>query len=835
MGDQRDDSEHHTADSSADGDLRASIGDLRQHFYNHPFAMLVYEWSTLEILVANRAANAQYGYAYGELEGRSILCLRRPEDVPAFHSLKDRIQPTVGTSGTVGEWPQVRKDGSQLHASVHYQIVGDASHPLCLVSYLDVTELVTERQRALASRKMLEVILDSVPHSVYWKDTESVYLGCNSAFAREAGLNRAHEVRGLTDENLPWRLHAQEIRESDQRALAAVGHLAYAKRTNLYLSGEERWYSQLKTPLHNTDGMVVGVLAVHEDITEQRKAEAELRVRSRALDACLNAVLVTRPSAMGNLIEYANPAFERITGFSRDKWSGKDCKFLQREDTEQDGLRRIRQALDAERDVETVVRNYRANGEMFLNHLFISPVRDEDGVVTHHIAVINDVTEVTENRRRLEYQANFDALTDLPNRSHFVARLTDALEVARGLEREVLIGFLDIDDFKEANDSLGHSIGDALLKEAAGRLRAIFPLEGMVARYGGDEFAFFIEFDGNARFPDQLARQVSAAFSEPMQVDGHTVDLGCSIGLCVFPADGADVDTLVKRADAAMYHAKSETQIGISRYDRRIAERIERRMTLLKRMRRAIRNQEFSLAFQPQVDAADKRVLAVEVLLRWYDPVSGNHISPAEFIPLAEESSLIVELGEWVLRTACEHAKVIQQAGHDLRVAVNVSPCQFRHGDIVRKVNQVLKRHRLEPHQLELEITEGTLTMGRHASMIRTLARNGTSIAVDDFGTGYSNLSVLRTVRPQRIKLDMSLVRGIGTGPEAEALIHAVLSLSRAFGAETLAEGVETLQQRDFLLQYGCREMQGYLFAKPMNFETLLAALQNPETLFPGD
>jgi diguanylate cyclase (GGDEF)-like protein/PAS domain S-box-containing protein len=815
------------------GDTPGNGYGLGNGFANHPIPMIVYRWESLTIVAANAAASRQYGYGHDELTGSNVLRLRRVADAEAFHEKRRMMVELSESSGSLGERVHVRKDGSEVNVHVSYQVLYHAGERLCLVVCVDITERHLARQQLLEAKKMLETVLNSVPLSVYWKDRDSRFLGCNEAFAREAGLASVEEVVGLTEENLPWRTNFSEIRESDSRAMASpLTPLRHEKRLRVLPANTERWYAQSKVALVDGTGEVFGVLGLHEDITERRTADLNLVLRSRALDACGNAVLITRPTPGGNLIEYANPAFERITGYPETEWMGRDCAFLQRDDTIQMGLQLIRRALDEKTEVETTVRNYRRDGAMFLNHLYIGPVRDETGLVTHHIAVINDVTEVTESRDRLHYQANFDALTSLPNRQMFLGRLRATLAKASILGTRVTVAFVDADHFKDVNDSLGHSVGDGLLKDLSTRLAGCLPEGAVVARYGGDEFVFFVpEGAGNASQCD-VAAQVASVLSGTAWIDGHELDVDCSVGLCEFPGDGQDAETLIKRADAAMYEAKVRGRNQICRYDDTIGQRIEQRLTLTRRLKRAVRNGEFSLAFQPQVDVLERKVVAVEALIRWHDPENGN-VAPADFIPLAENSGLIVPIGEWVLTEACSYASALSERGHDVRMAINVSARQFSQGGVEEALERALGQFGLAPARLELEVTESILTTARFAPAIQRIAERGVSIAVDDFGTGYSNLSALRTVHPGRIKIDMSLVRGIGAGPQDEALVHAVLALGKALGAVVIAEGVETLEQYDFLVAHGCREMQGYLFACPMDFTALLKALREPERLFP--
>jgi diguanylate cyclase (GGDEF)-like protein/PAS domain S-box-containing protein len=802
-------------------------------FVGHPIPMLVYEWETLAIVAANAAAACQYGYDRREFTGMTVLKLRRPADFAAFHERRRIITESGVPSGLVSELVHVRKDGSEFNVKVSYQILHRRGRKLCLITCVDITERWVAEEQLLEAKKMLETVLNSVPHSVYWKDTASAYVGCNAAFAREVGLATVQDVIGLTDDDMPWRTNSEDMRASDSRAMASPhAPLFYEKRVLILPGNEERWYSQSKVALLDGGGKVFGVLALHEDITRRKAIDLNLALRSRALDACANAVLITRPTQGGNLIEYANPAFERITGYPEDEWIRRDCAFLQRNDREQTGLQAIRRALEEKTEIETTVRNYRRDGTMFLNHLYVGPVRDESGVVTHHIAVINDVTEVTESRDRLHFQANFDALTSLPNRQLFVDRLRATLAKASVFGTKVTVGFVDVDHFKDVNDSLGHSVGDALLQELAVRLKSQLPAGATVARYGGDEFVFFApEVDAIGSSSD-IEQAVSAVFAESVWVDGHELDVDCSVGLCEFPRDGLDVETLTKRADSAMYEAKVRGRNQVCRYDETIGQRVEHRLGISRRLKRAVRNGEFTLAFQPQVDVVERKIVAVEALIRWQDPEVGS-VAPSDFIPLAEDSGLIVAIGEWVMTEACSYARKLLDLGHNVRMAVNISARQFSQGGVEEMLERSLARFSVDSTDLELEVTESILTTARFASAIQRIAARGISIAVDDFGTGYSNLSALRTVHPNRIKIDMSLVCGIGASPQDEALVHAVLALAKALGAVVLAEGVETMEQHDFLLAHGCREMQGFLFGRPLNFDALLMALQDPEISFP--
>jgi len=551
------------------------------------------------------------------------------------------------------------------------------------------------------------------------------------------------------------------------------------------------------------------------DVTEKEHAKEALRLRSRALDASVNAVLITRVTEEGNLIEYTNPAFERITGYAVDDVKGLDFRFLQGEDRHQEGIESIRRALADEREVTTLLRNYRRDGSLFWNQIYIAPVRDDNGKVTHHISVVNDVTELVQSRDLLTQQANYDSLTALPNRYCLNERLTQAIRDAQRDGTRVAVAFMDIDHFKDVNDSLGHGIGDRLLREISARLSACTSPADTVARYGGDEFVIVVSEGEREDGLTEVLTRVSQAFARPVWIDDTEFYVETSIGVACFPGDGEDPETLLRRADLAMYRAKSNGRNGLQRFTPELGRRADERLALSRRMRAALANGEFRLDYQPQVDLQMNRVTGVEALLRWTDSALGP-VSPATFIPIAEENGLIVPIGEWVMQQACFQAQVWQETLPGLRMSVNLSPRQFARGDILRVVQLALTRASLSPRLLELEITEGALMTLGSIDVLRALRAMDIDIAIDDFGTGYSSLSYIRNFHAERLKLDMSFVSGIGRHREDEVITRAILSLGRALGFKVVAEGVETETQLAFLRRHGCSVVQGYRFARPM-------------------
>ncbi len=809
---------HRLALARARARIAAEEGEarFREYFEAHPLPMLIYDIETMTVAAVNDAAIRLYGYARDEFEGLDVAKLRPPEDAAEFVAQFAKLAASPTTTGrTPGLRCHVTKNGTRFFVEPTLHFLRYANRRACFVVAIDVTEKEHAKEALQQSKQMLEAVIDSVPQRIFWKDAQSHYLGCNRAFADDVGLADASKIVGLTDYDLPWRSDAPSARRRDSEVLMSGRPVPPYEECVPTADGAWRWHKKTKVPLKNARGSVIGLLATYEDVTERKDAELALRLRSRALDAIVNAVLITRATDRGNLIEYANPAFERITGYPLAAVKGSDCRFLQGNDRDQPGIDAIRRALAAERDVTTLLRNYRRDGTLFWNQLYIAPVRDENGQVTHHISVVNDVTELVQSRDLLRQQANFDSLTKLPNRALLNERLDLAIRIGAERGTGVAAIFMDVDHFKDVNDSLGHGIGDRLLCEIGQRLADCVGDTDTVARYGGDEFVMVIvEQQGTDRLSDVLAR-VKQAFSRPVWIDDTEFFVESSVGIARFPSDGADAETLLRRADLAMYRAKANGRNAVHRFEPELGRQADERLALSRRMRTALSNGEFRLDYQPQVDLQTNRVTGVEALLRWRDPELGP-VSPATFIPIAEENGLIVPIGEWVMQQACFQAQAWQTTLPGLRMSVNISPRQFARGDILRVIEQALTRASLPSSLLEVEITEGALMAYGSIEMLRAIRATGVDIAIDDFGTGYSSLSYIRTFRAHRLKLDMSFVRGIGVHKEDEVITRAILSLGRALGFSVVAEGVETDDQLAFLRRHGCSTVQGYRFARPM-------------------
>jgi diguanylate cyclase (GGDEF)-like protein/PAS domain S-box-containing protein len=509
-------------------------------------------------------------------------------------------------------------------------------------------------------------------------------------------------------------------------------------------------------------------------------------------------------------------------------------------------VRAARQRLKHENVSRVDFRVVRPDGSTRFMHGLSEVVFDDEGRPARVVGTIQDISERKEAEDRAWFLANYDTLTALPNRRLMVEQLGMALARARRTNRVVAVLFLDLDRFKRINDTLGHAAGDRLLQTVTKRLhdcvRESDPIgraaevdgtevPSMIGRFAGDEFIVILPDLPHVLDADRVARRILRAIRQPFTVEGHELIVTASIGISLFPNDGQDVDTLLRNADAAMYHAKERGRDGHQFYDLSMNASAIQRLTLENELHRALEEKQFVLYYQPLVDKTG-RIVGAEALLRWQHPTQGI-IGPDAFIPLTEETGLIVPIGEWVVRAACEQARKWRDQGHDLKVSVNLSGRQFKGGELRAMIERVLAAVDLPPTLLELELTESVVmeTTGENVAAVRALRARGVSIAIDDFGTGYSSLSYLTRLPIDRVKIDRSFVRNVLTEPQDAAVSTAIIAMAEALRLECVAEGVETETQAQFLVSQGCRYLQGFYFSPPVPAEAFAGLLRSGQSL----
>jgi diguanylate cyclase (GGDEF)-like protein/PAS domain S-box-containing protein len=571
-------------------------------------------------------------------------------------------------------------------------------------------------------------------------------------------------------------------------------------------------------------------LVMLQDIRERLRSDTQMRKLSSALEQTADSVIITDRNG---IIEYVNLGFEKTTGYSRDEAVGQTPGLLKSGKQGAGFYKKLWGTILAGEVFNEVFVNRRKDGSLYYEEKTITPLKDATGQIINFVATGKDVTERMQTQERLEHMAQHDALTELPNRLLFMDRLKQALARARWHERLVAVLFVDLDRFKTINDTLGHETGDRLLQVLAGRLAASVREGDTVARFGGDEFAMLLDDVASEKDVGAVAQKVIEMLAPPFEIDGQNLYITASIGVSLYPNDGEDSTTLIKNADIAMYRAKDLGKNTYQFYSADMSARAFERLTLESSLRHAIERNEFRLYYQPQIDTASGAILGVEALLRWQHPDFGL-VAPAEFIPLLEETGLIVPVGDWVFRTACEQLCAWHAAGWPrLRMAVNLSPRQFQVAGLAIMVERDLAAVGCDPDLIELEITENILL--RHAAdtlaTLDALRALGVRLSIDDFGTGYSSLSYLRRYAIDTLKIDRSFVHDVPDDADGSAITSAIVSLAQNLKLDVIAEGVETEAQRDFLRERGCHVMQGYLFSRPLPAEEIprLLATRNPK------
>ncbi len=580
--------------------------------------------------------------------------------------------------------------------------------------------------------------------------------------------------------------------------------------------------------------------AVHlRDVTERHGSQEHLRLLQSSIARLNDIVIITEAgpfSEPGPRIVFVNEAFERRTGYLPEEVLGRTPRLLQGEGTQRKELNKLRAAMEQWRPARVDLINYTKAGEAYWVDLEVSPVWDEARKLTHWVAVGRDITERKTAEEKIQRLAFYDPLTRLPNRQLLLERLQRVLTDGEQ-RREGALMFIDLDNFKVLNDTLGHAKGDELLQQVAERLRSCVSSGDTVARLGGDEFVILIE--NSSRKPLEpvaaskiVSERVLARLGEPYLLSGYLHHSTCSIGVTLFGSVPCDMSELLKQADLAMYQAKNAGRNAVRFFDPQMQANATAHASMAMDLRQAWREGQFLLDYQPQV-GADGRMTGVEALLRWKHP-DRNMVPPSHFIPAAEETSLIVPIGRWVLDMACDQLALWAQnpSRSHLSIAINVSVRQFRDPDFVDQVMGAIERSKIAPHKLKLELTESLLADGIEVTVAKmgSLKAMGVTLSLDDFGMGYSSLSYLKRLPLDQLKIDREFVKDILTDANDAAIARTIIGLAQSLGLGVVAEGVETEAQREYLAQQGCFEYQGYLFSKPLpieELETFMAGLES--------
>jgi diguanylate cyclase (GGDEF)-like protein/PAS domain S-box-containing protein len=746
----------------------------------------------------------------------------------------------------------------------------------CVVTYEDVTELKAARAAA-NERLSLQALIDRLPDNLWVKDVNSRFVISNQVTAARMGFAGPADLMGKTDLELLAPEIAQKFFADEQKIVQSGRPMIDMEECVFGASGGKTWILTTKVPLRNDRNEIIGVAGISRDITERKLADALRDGQAQILEMiAMGAPLEDVLDRLVRLIEsQLTGIFASILLVDRDGARlrhGAAPSLPEAYVKAVDGVRigpkagscgtaayRREPVMVADVMTDPLWADFKGpaaahglrscwstpilsnRGEVRgVFAMYSKEVREPSPVEMRLVDVTTRMAGIAIERKlaedRIQFMANHDALTGLPNRTLLDDRLSQALFYAQRYERWVTVAFVDLDNFKDINDSLGHNAGDELLKAVAKRMVACLRATDTVVRLGGDEFVILL-FDQpkNANVVSASLQKIQAAIAEPVQVDGHTLRVTGSFGVANYPDDGTDADALLANADAAMYRAKEIGGDNFQFYTPELNARVHEKFLLQEELRNALARSEFVLHYQPQVDLRTGRVFAVEALIRWNHPTQGM-LSPINFIPMAEETGLVTPIGDWVLHEACRQNKAWQDAGlPPMTVCVNVSARQFKDKSLVGRVVSALHDSGLEAKYLELELTESVIMLDveQAVAMMSALQGLGVHLSIDDFGTGYSSLSALKNFPVVRLKIDKSFINDLATNDNDKAVASAVISLAKKLNLRVIAEGVETDEQLAFLRENNCDEMQGYHFSRPIGareLEAFLAARAAPES-----
>mgnify|MGYP000028738335 FL=1 len=671
------------------------------------------------------------------------------------------------------------------------------------------------QQRLNKSEQNLRTLIKTIPDLIWLKDKEGVYITCNTTFESYMGVKES-ELIGKTDYDFFNHTLADTISSHD-KSIMESGQVCITENSVLFRNDDHHAYLEtIKSPLRDMNGDIVGVLGVSRDISRRKKYENELRKFSLAVEQNPCAIMITDLEAT---IEYANTTYVANSGYTIEEIIGKKSTILKSGKNEPDTIKKLWNTILSGETWKGELVNRRKDGSEYIDLTLITPVRQPNGEVSHYLAIKEDITErkiIEEENRNLAFS---DPLTGLSNRRKLLERLKHTLARCQRENTQMALLMMDLDRFKAVNDTLGHLAGDELLKQVAQRITARLRTTDMVARLGGDEFVVLLEDINHEEDAARIATEIVRDLTMPFQLGQNSdVRIGSSIGIALYPQHGNTTAALMDNADIALYQAKDNGRGCFAYFSESLTLAARERLDLESRLRRGIEQGELRVFYQAQVDMVSGEIIGAEALVRWQEPNEGL-IPPYKFIGIAEETGLIMRIGEWVLREVCRQGKEWLDAGFaPIRLAVNVSPSQFKHCDMLELITSVLEETNYPAEQLEIELTESGLMEHQELviDILSKLRELGIHLAIDDFGTGYSSLAYLKRFPMNVLKIDKSFIDDIPYSVDDMAIASAIISMGQTLGFKVLAEGVETPEQLDFLTQKGCDIYQGYITSKPI-------------------
>lgn len=797
--------------------IAAEAGNMGFWEYDPASGIIHWNWSCMRVLGLTDAGDAP---SYEDWSSHIHPQDRQVRDVAIRRSLETGEPYTAQYRFLLqdGSWKWIHSRGRMISTA-------DGQPRRAIGVAYDITELKEAEERVARQSERIDQILRSTTDGVFMLDREFRFTYMNAR--AQTDLGNGSELIGLS----VW----DAFPLSGQTRFGEAMRSTMAERVpthmeEYYPAPLNRWFEVHHYPTEE------GLAGFVRDVTERHMAEEALRLQQQAISAVPVGITIARYDQEGDYpLVYANPAFAQITGYAADEILGRNCRFLQGANTDEETRTRMRESLRRGEPTRAVIQNYRKDGTEFVNELSISPVRNDAGEITHLVGIQNDVTERIVAGQRLTRQAQYDALTGFPNRSLFLELLKQSLRTStRRKDREVALVYIDVDNLKHVNERLGHQGGDRYLRHIAQRISSAVRDGDIVARIGGDEFAILLtDFSSRAdveKLLDRILRKVSA----PLRIAGRELVATISAGYAVAPSDAAEAEDLLRSADVAMYAAKRECRNAWKAYRPAMDSGNRQLLDVAAGLRQALRKNEFTLAWQPRIEATSGRLHSMEALIRWQHPERGV-IFPGAFIPVAEETGLIVEIGHWVMQEAVRQIGDWRARGFSvIPVSVNVSALQFRNPAFPASIRKVLQDGEVAADLLEIELTESVF-MDETVStdLLQSLRDIGVRIAIDDFGTGYSGLGYLRRFTVDILKVDRAFTASIEEDQTAGSVCRSILQLAQELHLTTVAEGVETAAQAVLLREWGCDQLQGYYFGRPVcadEIEKMLARSEIPQT-----
>lgn len=770
------------------------------------------------IVDINRIGYERLGYTKQEMLGRYIADFNSSEYADQVPRRMAQVQREGHASF---ESAHIRKDGSVIPIEVNAQIIELGGQPLYYSVVRDITERKQLERELNAREARYRAVIETSADGFWIVGMEGQLLEVNDAYVRLSGYSR--------EELLTMCVSELEAREQPEETASHIEKILQNGHDRFETMHRRKDGSVWPVEIGVTYWPTVGRLFVFAtDITERKHREEEQKLAMLVFQNISEAMSVMDS---GNRIMTVNPAFIQLTGYAAEEVIGKNPNILSSGHHDSEFYRQMWKSLADTGQWQGEIWDRRKNGELMAEWLTISTIYDDAGQVHRRVALFSDITKKKEAEEMIWRQANFDPLTQMPNRSMFRGRLEQEIRKSYSGGTSLALCYIDLDRFKEVNDMLGHHVGDDLLVDAARRIASCARESDVVARLGGDEFAVLLTGSPDAAYVERVARDVIAKLVDPFHLSGEVANVSASIGITLYPDDAADADSLLKNADQAMYLAKSQGRNRFSYFTHQLQEQAQKRLRMIGDLRNALVEEQFRVYFQPIVDLSTGRIHKAEALLRWHHPELGV-VSPLEFIPLAEETGMINEIGDWVFMESARWVqRWIQLYASDFQVSINKSPVQFMSEANVFDIIwfNYLRNLGLTGNNFVIEITEGLLLQEDQRVLNKLLSFRdaGVQVAIDDFGTGYSALSYLKKFDIDYLKIDKSFVSNLEADENDMALAEAIIVMAHKLGLKVIAEGVETIGQLRLLSGVGCDFAQGYLFARPMppeEFEALLGS-----------